>query len=100
MTLFDGRGSAEVSIERPRFDAIGHVDLDRVAEGRRASLAVRRERARLRRDALLPIIAELREVGATSYQAIADGLNGRGVPAPRGERWKRSQARHILRSPR
>jgi hypothetical protein len=34
--------------------------------------------------------------GATSLQAIADGLNGRGIPAARGGAWSATQVLRVL----
>ena len=34
--------------------------------------------------------------GATSLQAIADGLNGRGIPAARGGAWSATQVMRVL----
>jgi hypothetical protein len=52
-----------------------------------------------------PIVAQLRAEGATSLRQVAEGLNARGVPAPKGGRWSavqviRAQARMRLSGPR
>ncbi len=43
-----------------------------------------------------PIIAELKEGGALTLQAIADGLNGRGLTTPRGGVWRPSTVQRVL----
>jgi DNA invertase Pin-like site-specific DNA recombinase len=43
-----------------------------------------------------PVIAELRAAGATSLKAIADGLNGRGIPTARGSQWSATQVMRAL----
>jgi DNA invertase Pin-like site-specific DNA recombinase len=45
---------------------------------------------------VLPIIAEIRKSGATTLRAIADALNARGVPTPRGGRWHAMSVRNVL----
>jgi DNA invertase Pin-like site-specific DNA recombinase len=45
---------------------------------------------------VLPIIAEIRKSGATTLRAIADALNARGVPTPRGGRWHAMSVRNTL----
>jgi DNA invertase Pin-like site-specific DNA recombinase len=42
------------------------------------------------------VIAELQGVGATSLQAIATGLNDRGIAAPRGGDWSAAQVSRLL----
>jgi DNA invertase Pin-like site-specific DNA recombinase len=57
------------------------------AQGRLAGLEVRQKVAQQRAKDVAPIVARLRAEGATSLRQVADGLNARGVPAPRGGRW-------------
>jgi hypothetical protein len=45
---------------------------------------------------VLPIIAEIKKSGAKTFRAIADGLNARGVPTPRGGRWHAVSVRNAL----
>jgi DNA invertase Pin-like site-specific DNA recombinase len=45
---------------------------------------------------VLPIITEIRKTGATTLRAIADALNARGVPTPRGGRWHAMSVRNVL----
>ena len=37
---------------------------------------------------VLPIIAEIQKSGATTLRAIAEALNARGIPTPRGRKWE------------
>ena len=46
---------------------------------------------------VLPVIASIRASGATSYSAIANALNARGVFSPRGGAWHASSVRNIMR---
>jgi DNA invertase Pin-like site-specific DNA recombinase len=45
---------------------------------------------------VLPVIREVQAGGATSFQAIADALNARGVRAPRGGAWQPTSVRNII----
>jgi DNA invertase Pin-like site-specific DNA recombinase len=45
---------------------------------------------------VLPIITEMRKTGATTLRGIADALNARGVPTPRGGRWHAMSVRNVL----
>ncbi len=59
----------------------------RLAEARKASNASKRAAKARQMANLRPIIDEIEGSGAVTLQAIADALNARGVPAPRGGRW-------------
>jgi hypothetical protein len=50
-----------------------------------------RKAAVQRGEDVAPIIAQLRAEGATSLRQVAEGLNARGVPAPKGGRWSAIQ---------
>lgn len=43
-----------------------------------------------------PIIREIRKSGAMSLRAIAEALNARGIPTPRGGRWYAMSVRNAL----
>ena len=45
---------------------------------------------------VVPIIAEIRKSGSTTLRAIAEALNARGVPTPRGGRWHAMSVRNAL----
>lgn len=74
----------------------GHLNRAARRLGTIASARVRRARAAQRVTDLAPTIAELRQSGASSLRALADGLNGRGVPASRGGVWTAAQVRRLL----
>ncbi|WP_164549845.1 recombinase family protein, partial [Altericroceibacterium xinjiangense] len=49
---------------------------------------------------VMPVIAQIRRAGATSYNAIAKALNERGVKTARGGEWAAATVRNImLRAP-
>jgi DNA invertase Pin-like site-specific DNA recombinase len=66
------------------------------AKARKAGNAANAQRAATRAADLAPVISELQASGAVSLQAIADGLNGRGIPAARGGRWSATQVARAL----
>jgi DNA invertase Pin-like site-specific DNA recombinase len=45
---------------------------------------------------ILPVIGEAQAGGATSFQAVADALNARGLRSPRGGDWHSTTVRNIL----
>jgi hypothetical protein len=69
--------------------------------GHRApSIADKARVARAKRTAayLAPVVAELRGVGITSLNAIADALNARNIPTPTGSgRWHAMQVSRLLK---
>jgi len=66
------------------------------AKQRAMGRAVLQAQARARAADRAPIIAELRAAGIVTLQAIADGLNERGIPAARGGQWGITQVVRLL----
>jgi DNA invertase Pin-like site-specific DNA recombinase len=67
------------------------------ARMRKASAEALRRRVDARAADLAPIIAELQAAGATSLRAIAEGLNGKGIPTARGfSEWSAVQVARVL----
>jgi len=62
-----------------------------------ASLRTRQDEAYRYSLELAPVIRELMASGARSLGQIASGLNAKGVPAPRGGRWRKAQVDRIMR---
>jgi len=65
------------------------------AKGTRISAIVRQEAASKRRDDLLPVIADIRAKGATSFRGIAAGLNDLGLTTARGKEWTATQVMRL-----
>ena len=63
---------------------------------RRLGTSVRVAEAKARAAQVAPVIDELQNSGARTLQALASGLNERGILAPRGGRWAASQVRATL----
>jgi DNA invertase Pin-like site-specific DNA recombinase len=71
------------------------VTISRSAQERGAASG--RKRAADRAADLAPTIAEFRKNGATTLQAIADGLNAAGIQTPRGKgKWSPTQVQRTL----
>jgi DNA invertase Pin-like site-specific DNA recombinase len=45
---------------------------------------------------VLPIIRQIQATGATTYRAIAEALNARGIRSPRGGEWHATTVRNIV----
>lgn len=71
---------------------------DIARKGNAASALVRRERSQQRAADLLPVINDLRASGASTLAQIADGLNERQIPAPRGGDWTPAQVFRLQRA--
>ncbi len=56
-------------------------------EAARKGASVRRSRAGVQADNVLPIIRQIEASGAATLQQVADALNARGVPTARGGSW-------------
>lgn len=65
--------------------------------GAKASVAARRATAATRAQDLSAIVADLRREGHTSLRQLAQGLNAREIPAPRGGEWQAAQVARVLR---
>ena len=64
--------------------------------GRTKALTARRKRAAARKADLAPLLDQFRAASITSLAAMAAALNVKGIPAPRGGRWRPSQVRRIF----
>ena len=66
-------------------------------EGSKRGTAVLQRKAAKRRQDLMPIIEAIKASGITSLRGIAEELNARGIPAPRGGQWSITQVFRLLR---
>ena len=62
----------------------------------RAAAAAAMLRVANERAAIAPVIAELQEIGVTSLEDIARGLNQRGITTARGGTWSARQVARVL----
>jgi DNA invertase Pin-like site-specific DNA recombinase len=58
--------------------------------------ALKAVKARARASSLAPILDELRATGVVTLRALADGLNARGIVAPRGGAWQAAQVKRLV----
>jgi DNA invertase Pin-like site-specific DNA recombinase len=93
-----GRTRAALAAAKARGVKLGTPEnLTNRDKGNRESAIVRQEQAAGRAEDLRPVVEELRRGGASTLQAIADGLMAAGFPTPRGAQvWSRSQVRRLL----
>ncbi len=92
-TLISGRTKSALSAAKAKGVKLGNPRIE-VARGRAvASLQAEAERAASN---VLPIIAEIKRSGARTLRALAEALNARGVPTPRGGRWHATSVRNVL----
>jgi DNA invertase Pin-like site-specific DNA recombinase len=72
-------------------------DITKVAaKGRKVALRTRQENAAKYRADVLPMIQAIQAEGVTTLVGIAEALNGRGIPAPRGGSWSPVQVSRVL----
>lgn len=64
--------------------------------GAKASIEARRAAATARARDLSAIVADIQREGRTSLRQLAEGLNSRDIPAPRGGAWQAAQVARIL----
>ena len=91
--LISGRTKSALAAAKAKGVKLGNPRLE-VARGQ-AVAAIKAEADRAAGN-VLPIIAEIRKSGATTLRAIAEALNARGVPTPRGGRWHAMSVRNAL----
>jgi DNA invertase Pin-like site-specific DNA recombinase len=46
---------------------------------------------------VVPIIREIQKTGARTLREVADALNARGIPTPRGGKWYATSVRNVLK---
>ena len=67
------------------------------AKARKVGQEANARKAAARAADIAPVIEELQTAGATSLNAIADGLNERGIPTARGSgKWSATQVMRVL----
>lgn len=100
--MISARTKAALTVAKARGTALGgqRGSVSRMASmashGARVSATVRQEKASKRNADLLPLIEELKAMGANSLRSIADGLNNAGLTTARGGAWSATQVMRIL----
>ena len=91
--LISGRTKSALAAAKAKGVKLGNPRIEAARSRAVASLQAEADRAASN---VLPIIAEIRRSGATTLRAIAEALNARGVPTPRGGRWHAMGVRNVL----
>lgn len=95
--MISARTRAALAAARARGRRLGNpANLANRAAGAARSALVRRAAAAERARMILPLIEAVRGEGPASLRRLADELNRRGVPAPRGGRWFAATVRRVL----
>jgi DNA invertase Pin-like site-specific DNA recombinase len=68
----------------------------RIGEARKKAAAEIVDRADQRAANVIPIIRQIQRSGATSLRQVAEALNARGIPAPRGGEWHATSVRNVM----
>lgn len=90
------RTKAALAAARARGTVLGgYRGIAPSAAARAKAIDARTNAATARARCLAPIIAELRADGCNTLAALANGLNARGVTAPRGGMWTAMQVQRI-----
>ena len=91
--LISGRTKSALAAAKAKGVKLGNPRIEAARSRAVASLQAEADRAASN---VSPIIAEIRRSGATTLRAIAEALNARGVPTPRGGRWHAMSVRNVL----
>jgi DNA invertase Pin-like site-specific DNA recombinase len=91
--LIAGRTKSALAAAKAKGVRLGNPKIDIARDQAVAAIKAEADRAA---GNVLPIIAEIRKSGTTTLRAIADALNARGVPTPRGGRWHAMSVRNAL----
>ena len=91
--LIAGRTKSALAAAKAKGVKLGNPN---IKEAQEAAVAAVRAEADRAAGNVLPIIAEIRKSGATTLRAIAEALNARGLPTPRGGRWHAMSVRNAL----
>jgi DNA invertase Pin-like site-specific DNA recombinase len=91
--LIAGRTKSALAAAKAKGVKLGNPTIE-AARGQ-AVTAIKAEADRAANN-VLPIITEIRKSGASTLRAIAEALNARGVPTPRGGRWYAMSVRNVM----
>jgi DNA invertase Pin-like site-specific DNA recombinase len=91
--LIAGRTKSALAAAKAKGVKLGNPNIEAAQEAAVAAVKTEANRAA---NNVLPIIAEIRKSGATTLRAVAEALNARGIPTPRGGRWHAMSVRNAL----
>jgi DNA invertase Pin-like site-specific DNA recombinase len=91
--LISGRTKAALTAAKARGVRLGNPNIKAARDHAVAAIKAEANRAA---GNVAPIVAEIRRSGATTLRQIAEALNARGVPTPRGGRWHAMSVRNLI----
>jgi DNA invertase Pin-like site-specific DNA recombinase len=91
--LIAGRTKSALAAAKAKGVKLGNPNIEAAQEAAVAAVKAEADRAA---NNVLPIIAEIRKSGATTLRGVAQALNARGIPTPRGGRWHAMSVRNAL----
>src|SRR3984957_14232079 len=91
--LISQRTKAALSAAKARGQKLGNPNTSAAREAGATALKANADRHAAN---VLPIIAEIQKSGATTLRAIAEALNARGIPTPRGRKWEAMSVKNAL----
>jgi DNA invertase Pin-like site-specific DNA recombinase len=98
--MISARTKAALQAAKARGVALGTPNHELIAQyaekGTQASATARSAAARTRAADILPVVHSVQADGVTTLAGIAETLNGRGIPAPRGGSWSPVQVSRVL----
>jgi len=87
------RGEGALSAAKARCQKLGNPNISAAREAGATALKANADRHAAN---VLPIIAEIQKSGATTLRAMAEALNARGIPTPRGRKWEAMSVKNAL----
>ena len=87
------RTKVALAAAKERGVVLGNPHLDKA---RPKAWKANRDQAQRRAEAVLPLIHGIKSAGITSLAGIANALNARGVPTPRGGDWYATSVKNVL----
>lgn len=91
--LISGRTKSALAAAKARGIRLGNPSIEAARGNAVAAIKAEADRAA---GNVLPIIVDFQRAGARTLRQIADALNARGVPTPRGGNWHAMSVRNVL----
>jgi DNA invertase Pin-like site-specific DNA recombinase len=95
-TLISNRTRQALAAAKARGVILGGPKLDVARKNAQVTIVAEADRHAAN---VLPVIREAQKAGATTLRAIADALNARGIPTPRGGVWYAMSVKNVLDRP-
>lgn len=92
-SLISQRTKAALAAAKARGVKLGNPNIQNA--GAKAKLATAAAANRTAEN-VVPVIRQMQEAGARTLREIADGLNARGIPTPRGGKWYATSVKNML----